>query len=131
MFIKRMPILLLAVLVGCGGSAQSTKTSAPGLATNASGLEFKQYKSDAGKFSVLFPGSPKEQILDVPSDLVSLKQHQIKVATSNDCLYMVAYTDYPNPPPAADVQKFIDSVQQAAVKGARVIAHGQRISNLI
>jgi hypothetical protein len=55
----------------------------------------EKYESNAGRFSVRFPGSPKETNQLAKSPLGDLTVHTTTYALSDGNAYMVSYTDFP------------------------------------
>ena len=65
----------------------------------------EKYEPADGRFSVRFPGKPKESTQTAKSQIGDLKVHTATYAVSDGSTYMVSYTDFPEgaakPEPAA------------------------------
>lgn len=83
-------------------------------------LDWQDYKSAPGKFSIQMPSKPQEQSQDQKTDVGTIKLNMV-IAESNDSGYFVGYADFPNKiADPADVQKGLaDSVKGsvANIKG--------------
>ncbi len=76
-------------------------------------LKFDTFTSKACGFSVLMPGTPKEQTMKIKSDRGVLDHTQFMVAEKTT-FWMVSVIDYPADTPAELADKLLDG----AVKGA-------------
>jgi hypothetical protein len=92
--------LLVVAVVSCSGVVQHPPK-----------MDFKEYKSEAGKFVISFPGNPKETTNDIATAVGNVTQHLSTVAVSNELAYMVTYADHPD-----SVKK---ASAQTVLKGAR------------
>ncbi|HSD82279.1 MAG TPA: hypothetical protein VLG46_00370 [Anaerolineae bacterium] len=70
---------------------------------------WQEHQSQAGRYSVLMPGKPKEQMQSMDSDIGTLELH-IALFEDRSGAYMVAYVDYP-----VDLVQFgiLDGVEQS------------------
>lgn len=66
----------------------------PALALVSMGLLQAPFKSATGKFSVMFPKKPAEDVQDVPTDVGNIKMYSFMAEVSETKVYMVAYSDY-------------------------------------
>jgi hypothetical protein len=80
-------------------------TTSDGTPKTAKSLDWQDYKSSAGKFSVQMPSKPQEQSQDQKTDVGTIKLNMV-IAESSDSGYFVGYADFPNKiTDPADVQK--------------------------
>ena len=63
------------------------------LTAGASGQEFKQYASGAGRYKILFPGDVKTETTDVQAGKDTLKLTLDSVELKGDTTFMVSYID--------------------------------------
>ena len=78
--------------------------------------EFEEYYSADGRFSVLFPGEPKESLRSVrtPAGQLNLV---VLTAGSKKSAFAVGYADYPrNVVENSDPEKFLDGSMDGAVR---------------
>jgi hypothetical protein len=108
-------LLLVPLFVLCSGCAQKASTS-------VSSIQFEQYKSDSGKFSVLFPGEPVEETKEFPTDDGIVELHVIQLWVSNSSGYGVLYIDVPLLTLEGGVQKVLTALQDAGVKRGTVLS---------
>lgn len=88
----------------------------PVLAVAQADLQFETFTSKAQGFSVLLPGTPKEQTLKAPSPLGELTFHNFLVETNQGkAAWLATSVDYPPGSIKAENQ---DGVLDAGVKGA-------------
>ncbi|MBC7798616.1 MAG: hypothetical protein H7Z37_17230 [Pyrinomonadaceae bacterium] len=78
--------------------------------------EFKEFKSEAGRFSINAPGDMKEQTQDVPSAAGNLKM-VTHTADLGNRAFLVSYNDYPEDVNSIGAQELLDEVQKGAVGG--------------
>jgi hypothetical protein len=78
--------------------------------TNA--VDWQDYKSSAGKFSIQVPSKPQEQSQDQTTDVGTIKLNMV-ISEANDSGYFIGYADFPNKiDNPADIQKGLaDSVK--------------------
>jgi hypothetical protein len=78
--------------------------------------EFKPYRSDEGRFSILLPGEPERMVqkVDTPFGALELIMYQ---AGSKKIGFMVGYADYPQKMfESADIEKMLDDARDGAVQ---------------
>lgn len=71
----------------------------------------KKYHGVEGNFKIMFPGVPKKNISDVPTDLGTIKMYQYMYEASQTKVYMVAFSDYP--PKYMQASKSMELLQNA------------------
>jgi hypothetical protein len=99
----------------------------PVLALAQTDLKFETFTSKAQGFSILFPGTPKEQTSKVPSALGELTLHNFLLEThQGKAAWIVTSTDYPAGTVKADNQ---DAILDGVVKGAAQGVKGKLISS--
>lgn len=84
------------------------------LACNLAAPAFKEFKSDAGKFSVEAPGEMKEASQDIPSAAGTIKLTTY-TATAGNKAFIVSYNDYPAAVTSAAPQTLLDGAQSGAI----------------
>jgi hypothetical protein len=88
--------MLLAFIAGNTYAQTKVRESGiPSFATNPEIQKEKPFKSKAGNFSILFPGTPSESIQKVPTDVGEIEMVMYTVELSAGEVYMLAYSDYP------------------------------------
>jgi hypothetical protein len=87
-------------------------------------LKFESFTSKACGFSILMPGTPKEQTFKIKSDRGDLENKQFVIGTDNGVFWMVSVIDYP-PDTPAELQ---DKLLEGAVKGAMKNLGGKTLS---
>jgi hypothetical protein len=103
-------------------SSQSSPTTAvqqPQSDTTTTVAQLQPYVSSAGRFSVLFPGSPTrnaEQVTLSGSDSVTLYQFHFG---DNNLSYMVLYNDYPAKYVPAEPQSLLESVRDGSMESVK------------
>ena len=100
-----LPALLAAGLLLCASTRGADPKADPPK------LDFQKYTSAAGKFTVLFPGKPKEQVQEIDTKGGKLKVVTTTVDPAPNLIYVVSVNDYPE-----DVAK---TEPQALLKGVR------------
>lgn len=96
-------VLLAVLLGGCDG------------ATEQKDLEWLNFESESGRFSVLFPGAPDEQVESVQT-AIGVIETQFFMVTQRDLAYSVNLADYPPEMIAAgDTQQMLDGARDGAV----------------
>jgi hypothetical protein len=100
---KRNLWILLVLAFFCGGAEKETPP--------------KKFKSEAGKYTVLFPGKPKEEIQKTATAQGQIQLVMNIYEVSNDLAYMVAYNDYPLMAKNVDPQKNLQAARDGN-KGA-------------
>src|SRR2546423_834410 len=91
-------LIVLFSIVG-RGSIQSSKVSIATATPQTIPDEFdfktwKEFSSAEGRFAILMPGTPKEEIQTNQTDMGQLEIHTFTLQTSV-AVYMAAYTDFP------------------------------------
>jgi len=74
---------MIALLIGSAAFAQDTE------------LTWKRHTSENGRFSILFPGTPKEQKQQTDSPLGKLNVYSLMVEPNAKLAYLVSWNDYP------------------------------------
>lgn len=93
--------LVLACFAGAIGAGESN---------------WKKFSPTAGRYSILMPGTPQEQTLELPTPVGNAEQNVAIVENAGTCFY-VSYTDYP-----VSAARFeLDELLENGKKG--VIAH--------
>jgi hypothetical protein len=111
--------LLLIILIGSAGYcvAQTNKSSGeqppPRPEKEFDPASWKEYSSTEGRFSILFPGIPKEEVQTVDAQGVQFKIHINHLKAFSE--YGVIYADYPIPVNDPNVAK---QVLDSGAKGA-------------
>ena len=82
-------------------------------------LKFEPFTSKACGFSILMPGTPKEQTLKVKSDRGNLENKQFALATENDLYWLVSVIDYPADTPPELADRLLDGAVQGAMKALK------------
>jgi hypothetical protein len=106
-----LAIILPTVIAGCdrapSESSQNTKS------------EWSRFESAEGKFSVLLPGHPKENIINQPGiDKTTVVSHQFLVVQGNSG-FGVSYCDFPDDLPSINLigsPSYFDTVQSELPK---------------
>ncbi len=81
------------------------------------GPAFKPFASKAGRFSVLLPGDPKEQVTTREVDSAKLELHAFVVETNDGTAYIVGYNDFPTGSDATatpDTEKVLNGARDSA-----------------
>jgi len=96
---------LLFVILVCGAAPCLTQANRPGdePAGEFNPVSWKEYSSAEGRFSILFPGTPKEETKSLDVQGAKFKLHIHKLKTFSE--YGVIYADYPIPLDDPDVAK--------------------------
>jgi hypothetical protein len=68
----------------------------------------QEFKSEAGRFSIVAPVELKEQVTPVDSPFGKIDFH-VFMGRSPDAEYLVSYADFPNPQLLADPERLIDA----------------------
>jgi len=63
------------------------------LAVTASGQDFKQYASGAGRYKIMFPGDVKSETTDIQAGKDTLKLTLDTVELKGDTVFMVSFVD--------------------------------------
>ena len=92
-------------------------------ADDAPKLEWKEFKSEEGRFKGLMPGTPKTMDQDIPTPLGKVKNHMFLVEVNNDLVYMLSYIDYPDAISNVNPQDILKGV------GAAMKAKGDLLSD--
>jgi len=96
-------VLLAVLLGGCDGTAEQRD------------LEWLNFESESGRFSVLFPDEPDEQVESVQT-AIGVIESQFFMVTQKDMAYSVNLADYPPEMIAAgDTQQMLDGARDGAV----------------
>jgi hypothetical protein len=97
---------LVVVLAALGGCDE---------ATGGQNLEWLNFESESGRFSVLFPGEPDEQVESVQT-AIGVIESQFFMVTLENMAYSVNLADYPPEMIAAgDTQQMLDGARDGAV----------------
>ena len=83
----RTSILFLMMLL-CGSALAQTQSTPP----KADAGKWKEFNSAAGNFTVSFPGTPKADVTELPSNAGPLKTHFFTVQ-AEDMLFYISYAD--------------------------------------
>lgn len=95
------------LLTACGSSSTSAETQENELTDSLTDLvdealeeveseeEWKQFTSEDGNFTVLFPEIPEDAAQNVDTDLGQIKMHTFMHEISSTEIMMIAYSDYP------------------------------------
>lgn len=120
------PIAILCALMCLESNGCGSKDSA---ADNAD--EWKRFTSDAGNFSALFPGTPREKIVPVQTALGESEAHNFVVEPDAQTAYGVNYNDYPAAVDVNHPQKLFDQCQASIVgeKGKIVVQQEMKVQN--
>lgn len=137
------PLLLLLVLFSVAGLAQEAaeklkQPEASGIVAAArrsvehDPAAWKEYKSDAGRFSILFPGTPQEETGQVKSGEQEVAARIVKLSGIAD--YAVIYVDSPmshdmNPRATRDmfdstVKRATETFQAASLERKEIVLDG-------
>jgi len=96
-------IIFFALLFGCGlqieSLAQSTSQK-----QQPNDKPWQELVSTDGRFSVLMPGTPQEQFVPVPGQIVSSEVH-LYLVTTDVATYAVLYSDLPDAAKDPDLLK--------------------------
>jgi hypothetical protein len=90
-----------AVLTSCGSKKDDKGAENKDAQTSESAVDeekapaMKEFKSEAGKFTINFKETPTEQEQDVPTAVGNVKMYMFMHEESRSKAYMVAYCDYP------------------------------------
>jgi hypothetical protein len=87
---------------------------------------WQEHRSEAGRYSALFPKQPKEQTQDLPTKLGTVKQF-ISLSDANDGAFFVAYNDFPDQITQADPQ----TVLAESVQGANKSLNGKIVEDRV
>jgi hypothetical protein len=102
--------------------------AAPESDTPTAGQQLQPYVSTVGRFSVLFPGTPKQnsrQVTLSDSDSVTLHQFQFEDGNSS---YIVMYNDYPAQYVATEPQSFLKIIRDGTMEPAKgTLTSDQRV----
>ncbi len=85
---------------------------------------WKEFTSKEGRFSVSFPGTPKQQDRTLETPLGPVKTHDF-VVQSDVSTYYLTYSEFPNigPLTAGDQKEMLDSSRDRAIRdGAKLIS---------
>jgi len=97
---RKLLLLLLVLAFGIGALAQTSTDS------------WNKFTSDAGKFSVLFPGQPEENSATEKGVLL----HTFRVL-ARPRIYMVLYSDYPDADLTLDIKTRLRAERDGFIKG--------------
>jgi hypothetical protein len=101
MFKRCLPSLLVLAIFGGAAWAQ-----------DAPKLEFKEFTSEAGKFTASFPGTVAEKTNEIPVEGGNkLKLFLFTVEVNKNLAYMVTYVDYPDSVKTTEPQKVLQGVR--------------------
>lgn len=87
-----------------------------GIAVSAE-LKFEKFTSKPGGFSILMPGTPKEQTTKIKSALGDLDNKQFSVVTDGKIFWNVLVIEYPAGSTADRQEALLDGAVNATVKG--------------
>ena len=96
-------IAVAAFLVSCGGG-QSASDALSKLDSISNSLNDQlddmsttdKYTSEDGRFKVNFPGTPKVESQDIPTEVGNIEMKSFTYEKSATEVYMIAYSDYPS-----------------------------------
>ncbi len=103
------------------GAVPSAETPAatPEAGTPATAPQLQPYSSTAGRFSVLFPGPPTQNVRPLRlSDTVSVSMYQFHCEEGNSS-YLVIYNDYPEQYVAGEPQTLLERVRDGIVSATK------------
>jgi hypothetical protein len=126
------PIFILALICGSSvsGIAQLKKPAQPPRAADPSLQRSEEFISREGRFSVLFPGTPKES---APDDNYSPDRYPMYYVTYKSAAsYMVMYIDYPEMIDSSALAKaYMDRARDAGLSAAdRAGDHPQLVKEM-
>lgn len=83
-------------------------------------VEWKQFASESGNFSILLPGTPKQSI----DTKQTTEFHKFWIEADTETSYLVLYNDYSLKVDLRDPEALFDRIQNSVVdKTARLISH--------
>lgn len=94
-------ILIIALFASCGGGSSSLDALKK-LDSLSKTLEsdivadIPKFNSEDGNFKVNFPGTPKIESQDIPTDIGPIEMQSFTYEKSATEVYMIAYSDYPS-----------------------------------
>ena len=97
-------LLFLMVATGCG--KQPGNSGNPG--SESPLKHWERFTSEAGKFSILFPGTPEEKQQTSQSQFGKIEMHAFAAKKDTQNAYGVGYFDIPKVP---DIKSYLDKVQ--------------------
>jgi hypothetical protein len=80
-------------------------------------IKLEPFTSKACGFSILMPGTPKEQAMKVKSDRGELESKTFGLGTDNKVHWMVVVVDYPPDTPAELADALLDGAVKGTAKG--------------
>jgi hypothetical protein len=103
---------LLASLLVCGyPSIVSVQAKQP---VQLAQLQWKEFSSKEGSFTVLMPGTPMQKKTSMGGEVLSIDGHIFKVALENDSVsYTVCYADFPSEVAQLPTELLLSSVTSA------------------
>jgi len=98
-------VWICTALAGCGSKDQSAATQ----------NNWKQFSSDAGNFSIQFPGTPKEKTALEETVFGEIEVHSFIVETDIQTAYGINYNDFPPRLNLSNPEPLFDGGQASAI----------------
>lgn len=97
---KALPLLLLLFLISCNNDMESPEIKSPSRTSiqevvPKDEVEIEPFVSEKGRFSILFPGKPKEHEHTTTAEIGEIKLTQFIYALNETKAWLVSYSDYP------------------------------------
>ncbi len=95
-------IVAAALLVSCGGGKSASDALSKldsisnALNNQASALNTDKFTSEDGKFKINFPGTPKDTLQYIPTEVGNIEMKSFTYEKSATEMFMLAYCDYPS-----------------------------------